>query len=281
MKKIVFILCSIFAATAARSQVVIDHFSVGPYEVDYKGKGDINYRLKKDMNLYEYFGLKKDTLVMVPKEKRPVRRALELGLAFSSPRFGTKGAFNSFGLYASGKEKIGNLVHLNYGGRVAVDYGHYNAALNYRKDVLFEVGVPLSVEFARLDRTQSSLFANIGFIPVYYTTLSAKEPGINSEAGLGKTEDLDIAFGELGITPVHSTLNAKEPGDNSETEPKKADGFYIAPKVEAGGYVPVGGRLLKIGVFGEYRIVCSKGKDDIFKQRIGRAFVGANIGLVF
>lgn len=55
MKKIVFVLCGLLAATMANGQEVIDNFHIGPYEVDYMGKGDVNFRLRKDINLYEYF----------------------------------------------------------------------------------------------------------------------------------------------------------------------------------------------------------------------------------
>ena len=163
-----------------------------------------------------------------------------------SPRFGVKGAFNSFGVYGSAKSKVTNNIYLNYGGKIAISYGHYNEEVNNLKDVLFEVGVPLSVEFANLNKNTSSFFASIGFTPAYYTTLSAKE---NKD---GKDVDAD-----------------------------KKSGLYVAPKVELGGYIPVNNHFLKLGLFGEYRINCTKAEDNIFKQRIGRAFVGANIGYVF
>lgn len=230
----------------AKSQEVIDNFQVGPYEVDYMGKGDVNFRLKKNINLYEYFKLQKDTIIAESKKVQPIKKGFEVGVTYSMPRFGVGGAFNSFGVYGSAKSKVTSNIYLNYGGKIAISYGHYNEEVNNLKDVLFEVGVPLSVEFANLNKDTSSFFASVGFTPAYYTTLSAKE---NKD---GKDVDAD-----------------------------KKSGLYVAPKVELGGYIPVNDHFLKLGLFGEYRINCTKAEDNIFKQRIGRAFVGANIGYVF
>lgn len=210
------------------------------------GKGDVNFRLKKNINLYEYFKLQKDTIIAESKKVQPIKKGFEVGVTYSMPRFGVKGAFNSFGVYGSAKSKVTNNIYLNYGGKIAISYGHYNEEVNNLKDVLFEVGVPLSVEFANLNKDTSSFFASVGFTPAYYTTLSAKE---NKD---GKDVDAD-----------------------------KKSGLYVAPKVELGGYIPVNDHFLKLGLFGEYRINCTKAEDNIFKQRIGRAFVGANIGYVF
>lgn len=246
MRIFFLILCGLLTTTMAKSQEVIDNFQVGPYEVDYMGKGDVNFRLKKNINLYEYFKLQKDTIIAESKKVQPIKKGFEVGVTYSMPRFGVGGAFNSFGVYGSAKSKVTSNIYLNYGGKIAISYGHYNEEVNNLKDVLFEVGVPLSVEFANLNKDTSSFFASVGFTPAYFTTLSAKE---NKD---GKDVDAD-----------------------------KKSGLYVAPKVELGGYIPVNDHFLKLGLFGEYRINCTKAEDNIFKQRIGRAFVGANIGYVF
>ncbi len=246
MRTFFLILCGLLTTTMAKSQDVIDNFSVGPYEVDYLGKGDVNFRLRRDINLYEYFNLKKDTIIVESKKVLPIKNTFELGLSYSTPIFGVKGAFNTFGLYGSAKTKVNNFMYINYGGRMSFSYGNYDESMNSFKNVLLEVGVPLSIEFANLEQNTSSLFVNIGIVPTYYTTISAKEKK-----------------------------------DGKEIDSDKKNGFYISPRVEAGGYIPVAGHLLKIGLFGEYRICCTKAEDNIFKQRIGRAFVGTSIGYVF
>ena len=42
----------------------VDNFEVGPYEVDYNEDGEYKYRLRHGVDLYKYFGLKKDTIIM-------------------------------------------------------------------------------------------------------------------------------------------------------------------------------------------------------------------------
>ena len=216
MRTFFLILCGLLTTTMAKSQEVIDNFQVGPYEVDYMGKGDVNFRLKKNINLYEYFKLQKDTIIAESKKVQPIKKGFEVGVTYSMPRFGVKGAFNSFGVYGSAKSKVTNNIYLNYGGKIAISYGHYNEEVNNLKDVLFEVGVPLSVEFANLNKDTSSFFASVGFTPAYYTTLSAKE---NKD---GKDVDAD-----------------------------KKSGLYVAPKVELGGYIPVNNHFLKLRPVGE------------------------------
>lgn len=245
MKKMLLVLCGIFAATMAKSQNVIDNFIVGPYEVDYKGEGDVNFRLRKGINLYEYFGLKKDTVFVGQAQSEPVSKAFEFGLRYSTPRFDVQGAFNSFSAYGTRNIKVGSLVYFDFGVMVALSYGNYNERFGNLKDVLFEAGIPLAAEFAKLERGSSSLYASVGVTPAYYATISATE--------------------EVGGT---------------EVDAEKENGLYVAPQLEVGGYLPVSGHLLKLGVYGEYRINCSGGDVDVFEQRIGRFFVGAKIGFV-
>lgn len=247
MKKNVLILCGLLAATLTKSQTVIDHFSLGPYEVEYYGKGDFNYHLVKGVNLAEFYGIKKDTVVIEKKTEKPVKKAFELGLSYTIPRFNIGGAFNSFGLYGSAKNKVGHNMYLNYGGKIDFGWEQGNKMNDGRKSVLFEVGIPLSFEFANLDRTKSSFFASIGITPAFYTTLYAKE-----------------------------TIN------NSKVDADKKNGLYIAPRLDLGGYLPVKEHPVKIGLFLEYRIGCKKGEENVFKQqRIGRVMIGANVGYIF
>lgn len=246
MKRLVFFLCGILAASMAKSQKVIDNFIVGPYEVDYRGQGDVNFRMRKGIDLYEYFGLQKDTIIVESKKSLPVSKTFELGLLYAVPRFDIKGAYNAFGVYGNGKTKIHKNFFFNYGGMVAVSYGRYNQEFNCLEDVLFEFGVPLTVEYADLDRTKASLYANVGVTPSFYTTISAKEIS-----------------------------------EGIEIDSEKNNGVYVAPQIGIGSYIPVNGHFVKIGVYGEYRISCAKDEEDILENRIGHAFVGAKVGFVF
>lgn len=117
MRTFFLILCGLLTTTMAKSQEVIDNFQVGPYEVDYMGKGDVNFRLKKNINLYEYFKLQKDTIIAESKKVQPIKKGFEVGVTYLMPRFGVKGAFNSFGVYGSAKTRVSNNTYLNYGGK--------------------------------------------------------------------------------------------------------------------------------------------------------------------
>ena len=115
-----------------------------------------------------------------------------------------------------------------------------------------EVGVPLELEFAKLLENHSSLYVGIGIVPTFFSTLSCND-----------------------------NTDSKIKNDNTDSGNKKKNGIYISPRVDFGGYIPFGSCFMKLGVFGEYKICCSKEENNIFKDRIGRAFVGANIGWIF
>ena len=111
---------------------------------------------------------------------------------------------------------------------------------------MLEVGVPISIEYSKLDYKKATLYAGIGITPTYYSTIRAKET---------------IA--------------------NEEFDAEKKSGFYIAPRIDFGGYIPLNSQIFRIGVFAQYNINCTNEDGNIFKERIGRLFVGANIGLLF
>ncbi len=245
MRKLIVLAILLVTTIAGYSQNV-DNFEVGPYEVDYKGEGDFKFRLRKDIDLYKYFNLKKDTLI-VSNEFSPVKQAIQMNVFMSLPRFSEQGSSNLFGIDGSWKRQIGKVTYFNAGLSLGISYGRYNANHNHLKDMMLEIGVPLSIEFTKLDRKKASLYTSIGVTPLLYNTLKAE------------------------IT---------DPTTQDKKDVDKENGFLIAPRVDFGGYVLVGNKIMRIGIYGEYKINCSGGM-NIFKDRIGRAFVGANVGLVF
>ena len=60
----------------------------------------------------------------------------------------------------------------------------------------------------------------------------------------------------------------------------KKSGFLIAPSLEFGGNIPVSGTIMRIGVYGIYKINCTTNNYDVYKQSAGRCFLGAKIGVV-
>ena len=72
-------------------------------------------------------------------------------------------------------------------------------------------------------------------------------------------------------------INAPE----GTADPQKYSGLYIAPRIELGGYIPVGKQIIKVGVNWRYKINCSTKDYDLYYQIVGRTFIGANIGIIF
>ena len=246
MKKL-FLLGVFLAVSVAGFAQDVDNFEVGPYEVDYKGVGDYKYRMRKDVDLYEFFELKKDTVIQVVETpSSPMVNAVQLNLSLALPFHLTDGTSLTWGLDGSWKRKIGKMVYFNAGLQASLMFGKYGVFNSDYKDfkdgslseTLIMVGIPLSLELAKLDRKKASMYGSIGVVPAFYT-------GAKNKAGESKS------------------------------------GILVAPRLDIGGYVPADKLLVRIGGFAQYDINCSGKEDDLFKARIGHPFVGANIGLVF
>lgn len=250
MKK--FIVSAILFVTGVTGYAQsVDNFVVGPYEVDYKGEGDFKFRLRKGVDLYEYFGLKRDTIIYNTTEDfHPVKNGIQVNAFMSLPRFALRGNSNIFGLCGSWKQQIGKILYLNGGLSFGFSYGEYNNDVNnkysHREDEMLEIGMPLSLEFTQLEYKKASVYVGIGVVPTFYTTIKANE----------------IA------------------NDGKKQNGKKDSGFLVSPRIDFGGYIPMKKQFLRIGVYGEYKLNCS-GDINIYKDRIGRAFIGANVGLIF
>lgn len=237
----------LFAVTICGFAQDVDNFDVGPYEVDYKGEGDFKFRLRKGIDLYEYFGLKKDTVIVQKVQKKlPVKNAVQVNLFYALPRYAVTGNSNIFGIDGSYKFGICESWHINTGVSLGLSFGKYNEYFNYYNDVMFEGGIPISIEYSKLDYKKATLYAGIGITPTFY-----------------------------------STIKAKETICNEEVDAEKQSGFYIAPRIDFGGYIPLNNQIFRIGVFAQYNINCTTKDGNIYKDRIGRFFVGANIGLLF
>lgn len=224
----------------------VDHFEVGPYEVDYRGEGDYKSRLKKGIDLYEYYGFKKDTVVQRVEEAAvPVNHSIQVNLSFMLPRYTPNSASNVFGIDGQWKQRLADGVYFNGGLSLSMSFCKYGTYWNNEYESLFEIGVPLSVELSNIDRKHASLYVSIGITPTFY----------------GSTKEIESTDGFI--------VGGKS-------------GFFIAPRIDVGGYIPVGNTLVRLGGFLQYNVNCSKDDNDkdIFKERIGRCFLGANIGLV-
>lgn len=257
-KTLLFALCAVATLTGIAQSSEPDSFEVGPYNVDYYGDGKVYYQLDKGIDLYKYFGLKKDTVINVVEPAiNPIKNAFQIGVFMALPRYVVLGASNVFGLEGGWKLGLSNQVYFNAGLSLGFRMGKFHRHAydankntmiydNEFKETVMEIGVPISIEFTKLDRKKASLFGSIGIVPTFYS-------GAQGENGNDyNTEDND-----------------------------SKSGFYMAPRIEIGGYIPVGGKLVRIGGFYQNNLNCTPGDYDIYKNRIGRGHVGAKAALVF
>lgn len=247
MKRILSMIAFLTISLAGFAQDV-DNFEVGPYEVDYKGAGDYKFRLRKGVDLYDYFGLAKDTtIVMQQEDNHPVASAWNLSLQLAVPGHGITGCSNKFGIITGYKQLIATNLYLNANISAALSFGKYAEEWDYMKETLLEAGIPISLEFANLKENKASLYGSIGITPTFFSSLS------------NKTSD--------GVDIYESTNISKS-------------GFYIAPVLGIGGYVPTGGRQIRLGCFAQYNINFKNTEEDVFAQRIGRFVVGFELGIL-
>ncbi len=256
MKKL--ILTTLFALTtlAGFSQLV-HNFDVGPYEVNYLNRDEYDVKFRNNIDLYEYFGLKKDTIIQqVVKPAKPICHGFQVNAAMSMPRYVPNGCSNVFGLEFHYKLRIYKVLFFNVGASASMMFGKYSSMWNLISDNTIEAGMPISLEVSRPDMRRSSLFAKLGVTPFYYNILCA-ENRVTGEPSLYK-----------GL-----------------------QGMVIAPRMDIGAYVPfedfcsedcfMSDKLIfVIGTFAQYNIQCTKGA-NIYRDRIGRCFMGAYVGLIF
>lgn len=243
MKKI-FFMTILFVASATGFAQNVDNFNVGPYEVDYRGMGDYKIRMREGIDLYKFYNLKRDTVIQKATTivSNPVSHAIQLSLFFENATYRAARYSNLIGVEGVWKQQISDGLMLNGG----VSLGLASCTCNIIKEGMFEVGIPISLELGKLNRNTASLYGSIGIIPTFYSNSTAEY-------------DSETIKGDL----------------------EKYNGFYIAPKIEAGGYIPVDDNFIRFGVYFKHKINCSTKDYDIYKNVIGKTFFGVNVGFVF
>lgn len=243
MKKLFLIVTLLMSIGILEAQEVVEDFNIGPYEVYYKGQGDVIFRLKKGVDLYEYFGLKKDTIINVVDVKpEPLKHGLQLSIFGETGMYRCSRYSMAYGIGVSWKQRIANQLYFNGG----LSLGYSGTTITNQKDNVLEIGVPLSVEWSNLYLKKASLYLGAGMSPTYYSTMSA-----------------EYTTASEGVSP------------------EKYNGLYITPCLEVGAYVPVGKQIVKVGMFWRHKINCTTKDYDLYYQIIGRTFIGANIGIIF
>lgn len=248
MKKLFSLIAFLTISMVGLAQVV-ENFEVGPYEVDYKGSGDYKFRLREGIDLYEYYGLKKDTVIQTMESKltpTPLKKGIQLGFNMEGCLSNISRYSSVYGISGSWKQSVKNGIYLN--GGLSFGFAFATVGLKqFEKYNMFELGIPLSVEFSRINKQKACFYGGVGLVPTVYATMSA-------------------------------SYKPEIPG----VEATKYSGLYLAPQIDLGGYIPWGKQIVRIGLYWKYKINCTpKDGFDIYQELIGRTFLGANVGLVF
>lgn len=247
MKKLLILCVMLVDIVTCSAQTVIDNFNVGPYIVDYNGQGVVKYRLRDNINLYEFFELKMDTTVMSMTKEVPVRQAIEIVGNVGANRYASK----EIGLEGVWKQLVGKNLYFNSG--LSLSFGLTDYGKNALKRNMLEIGVPLQIELGKLNHQYASLYGSFGIVPTFYSTMKVEGGDIPMKEVDGKKDEIDV----------------------------KKSGFMIAPLIEFGGNIPVGSTIMRIGVYAKYKINCTTGDFDVYtKGGAGRMFLGVKIGFV-
>lgn len=231
----VILLCAVVAGALSGSAEEPEavNINVGPYVVDYKGPYDYKYRLVDNVDLYDFFELQRDTTIVSLAKEVPVKHAIEIAGYIGTNPYVPK----EIGLEGVWKQHVGNNFYFN--GGLSLTFGWTKHDGKTTKRSMVEIGVPLQIEYGKLNHQYASLYGNFGLTPVVYSTMQ-----------------------------VESTAGGKK------------SGLYIAPSLEFGGNIPVGAVIMRIGVYGRYKLNCTPGDYDVYTHSAGRAFLGAKIGVV-
>lgn len=186
MKKLLLLCACAIGALASPAQTPIDHFNVGPYVIDYNGKGDVKYRLRDGIDLYEFFELQRDTTVVVNcPELELIDHGFEIGAKIG---FGTHGlAWDVTGRYAI---SVAKNVYFTPGVQVGMTM-RTSDPTDY---AALEVGIPLTIGFSEMARHKVSIYAEIGIVPTFYTLTSKPDDYQYKKSGV-----LISPMGECGL----------------------------------------------------------------------------------
>ena len=152
-----------------------------------------------------------------------------------------------FGIEGVWKKKIHQDLFINCGLSLGMDYTNkVNKYSNKRN--MFEVGVPVQLEWSRLSFGKSSFYGLVGFSPVFYSTLSAE---------------------------------AWSASANAMIKDAKKSGCLITPTIEVGGNIPLRNTLIRIGVFYKSKLNCTPDGYNVYRHVGGLNFIGLKAGVIF
>lgn len=235
MRHLTLLFAAVACVFGCNAQTAADTFDVGPYAVEYNGKENVKYQLRDNIDLYEFYELRRDTII--PEAvARPVKHAIQLSAHIGTNWYAPK----EFGIEGVWKHKIARNLYFN--GGISLNFTHVNSGDKSPRREFFEAGIPLQLEWSRLDSYRASVYGIFSLAPTVFTT-------------------------------VHSTKWA----DGKRVDDTKDTGFLFIPGLEFGGNIPLGKTILRVGVYGSYKIDCGS---DAYRRFAGRAYIGAKIGVV-
>ena len=246
-----FIVCALLSTTFINVNAQVVELDVGPYTVRYVNEDQFTPMLRIDsVELYDFFNLKRDTVIYNNVIPTKLERGIQITANAGISGLLSKGGFKHYDIRAELKQQLNDAIYLNAGVSVGISTGEYGSqnTPHYRKDQMLEIGIPVSLEVTNLYKgyNQASLYGGVGFIPTFYKTVKID----NSSA------------------------------DKVRNDNVKDFGVLITPRADFGAYIPIFGQVLRIGIYGEYRICCFQNV-GIYKKRVSKSILGANLGLVF
>ena len=156
-------------------------------------------------------------------------------------------ASKDMGIEGVWKKNVYQDLFVNVGLSLAMDYTkNINKLTNSRN--MFEVGVPVQLEYCRLAFGKSSFYGLVGVAPVFYTTLSAKT--WSSSAG-------------------HIVKDTKK------------NGCVFSPTLEGGMNIPLQNTLIRLGVFYKSKVNCTPDGYNVYRHVAGVNFIGLKAGVIF
>jgi len=254
MKKSALLIIALLAASFAgfsQDTASFRKFDVGPFEVVDE---DYNYRLRDGMNIPEYFGFRR-TLE---------KNSFQAGLFFSLP---CTGKVSTYGIGFVWKRKILDNWFLNTGVSAAIPSAK-SVNLLYRDNgggsspeieketsssvVSVYFGIPISIEYMCGGNSLLSYYFSFGLTPGGYFNGAFKA---------------DVYFGDGSWLPKDRYFRP---------------GFYLAPRADAGVYIPVGKYYVRTGILLEYKIdLTDSNVRNRFKYGIGCFMPGIDLSFVF
>jgi hypothetical protein len=162
--------------------------------------------------------------------------------------YGLAGSMSTISVSGNYKLRIGSQLFFSAGASVGLGIGDYGLLWDNLNETMLEAGVPLALELADINRERASLYAMVGITPTFFTSM-----GNSTDSGIDAYDGYEF----------------------------EKSGFFVAPVVGIGAYVPALGHLVRVGAFWQHDILFKDFDENVYARRIGRSVLGVEIGVAF